>query len=122
MIAHLVRLKVQLLANMFRRSLWRVVGIPRLAYRTSGVYADGWTGRMATIDRFACSGRTTVRLRQGRLFAAPQIVILNGMWFRVRKARAVTLPTCHVSVFVPETRIPGGGDDRQLGIIVDGFS
>jgi hypothetical protein len=47
---------------------------------------------------------------------------VNGRSFRVAKARTITLPSCELQISVPETRVPGGGDERELGIIVDGFS
>ena len=103
-------------------TVWRVHGSPRLAYRTSGVYADGWTGQQARVDRFACHGKTTLHLRQGKLFSAPQTVILNGTAYRIATKRAVTVASCHVRISVPVVRVPGGGDERALGIIVDGFS
>ena len=105
-----------------RLTVWRVHGAPRLSYRTTGVYADGWTGRQARVDRYACHGKTTLHLRQGKLFAAPQTVILNGTAYRVATRRAVTVSSCHVQISVPVVRVPGGGDERALGIIVDGFS
>ena len=102
-------------------TVWQVPGRARLQYRTTGVYADGWTGGRASIERFACTGRTTIDLRQGKLFPRPQIVVVNGTRYRVRGERAVSVKSCSVSIEVPVTRVPGGTDTRRLGIIVDGF-
>ena len=102
-------------------TLWQVDGRPRLRYRTAGIYPDGWTGADARIVRFACEGSTTVLLRQGGIFPAPQRVLVNGRAVTVRGHRAVTVPGCTVAIHVPLTRIPGPQDTRSLGIIVDGF-
>ena len=103
-------------------SVWRVHGVPRLQYRTTGVYADGWTGADATIRRFECGGSTGVRLRQGKLFSKPQVVRVNGVAYRVDGTRLVRVHGCRVRIHVPETRVPGPDDQRQLGIIVDGYA
>ena len=102
-------------------TVWQVDGRPRLRYRTAGIYPDGWTGADARIERFACEGSTTVLLRQGGIFPAPQRVLVNGRAVTVRGRRAVTVPGCTVAIHVPVTRIPGPQDTRSLGIIVDGF-
>lgn len=101
-------------------TVWRLHGPPRLQVRTSGIYADGWTGRRATITRFACNGHVTVFLRQGKLFPKPQTVLVNGTPHRVSKHAAVTVPGCTATIVVPVTRVPGPSDTRELGIIVDG--
>jgi hypothetical protein len=102
-------------------TVWRVDGRPRLQYRTSGIYPDGWTGRRASIALFKCKGHTTLALRQGKLFSAPQRVKVNGKSYRVDGKRSITVPSCSVVIAVPVTRIPGPEDPRELGIIVDGF-
>lgn len=103
-------------------TVWRLRGRPRLQYRTSGIYLDGWTGQNATIARFACKGMTTLHLRQGGLFASPQVVVVNGAAYRVRGKRSIAVHACDLTIHVPVTRVPGPQDPRELGIIVDGFS
>ncbi|HVC85843.1 MAG TPA: glycosyltransferase family 39 protein [Gaiellaceae bacterium] len=103
-------------------TVWRIERRVRLAYRTEGVYADGWTGAHASIERFACPGSTTIHLRQGKLFPQPQIVLVNGRSYRIAGTRAIQVRSCSATIDVPVTRIPGPADTRQLGIIVDGFT
>jgi hypothetical protein len=103
-------------------TVWLVNGTPRVQFRTTGIYPDHWIGHDATIEKFACTGKTTVQLRQGtRLFRDPQIVIINGDWYRVRGRRSITVPRCTVTIHVADTRVPEGEDMRNLGIILDGF-
>jgi hypothetical protein len=103
-------------------TLWRVNGVPRLQHRTTGISTDHWIGRYATITKFDCRGHLSVLLRQSRsLFPDPQIVIVNGSWYRVRGKRTITVPGCVATITVPDTRVPGPEDPRNLGILVDGF-
>lgn len=102
-------------------TVWRVDGTPRLQYRTSGIYSDGWIGHAATVTKFQCSGHTTVTLRQGKLFPHPQVVKVNGKGYLVHATRAIGVPACSVVISVPTTQVPGPEDPRELGIIVDGF-
>ena len=104
-----------------RLAVYRVSGRPRLAYATTGIYPDGWTGQQAHVSRYACEGKTALRLRQGRLFTRAQTVIVNGTSYRVLGDRTIRVASCEVQIFVPTTRVPGNGDERQLGIIVDRF-
>jgi hypothetical protein len=104
-------------------TVWRIEGVPRLQYRTTGIDSDGWMSHQATITKFKCNGRTAVRLRQNtKLFPAPQIVIVNGTWYRVRGKRTITINSCLLTLHVADTRVPGPEDSRNLGIIVDGFT
>jgi hypothetical protein len=104
-------------------TVWRTGGsVPRLQYQTTGIYGDNWTGPSARIERHACTGSTPLRLRQGSLFTAPQVVFVNGRRVVVDGSRTVRVPSCTVEIHVPHTRIPGTQDPRELGIIVDGFS
>jgi hypothetical protein len=104
-------------------NLWRTgEAVPRVQYRTTGIYPDNWIGRHATIERFECSNRTTVRLSQDpKLFHEPQTVIVNGHRYLVRGTRAVRVPACFVDIRVPETRVPGPEDLRELGVRIDSF-
>ncbi len=107
--------------NVKNLSVWRVRGTPRLQYHTSGVYADNWTGADAYVERYACGGSTTLRLRQGKIFTATQVVVVNGTSYRVHGSRVLHLVGCRFTIHVPDTRIPGAEDTRSLGIILDGF-
>jgi hypothetical protein len=103
-------------------TVWRISGAPRLQFRTTGIYRDHWMGRQATIRKFDCNGHTSVYLRQShQLFPEPQIVIVNGAPYRVNLTRTITIKRCEMRIHVPETRVPGPEDPRELGIIVDGF-
>jgi len=101
-------------------TLWRLDGPPRLQYATAGIYADGWTGERAEITRYACAGPALLQLRQGNLFADPQIVRVNGRPYEVRGIRAIPVDGCRITISTA-TKVPGPEDTRQLGIIVDGF-
>jgi hypothetical protein len=104
-------------------TVWRVRGTPRVQYVTTGISADGWTGHSASIVKHKCNGFTTVNLRQStKLFPDPQIVIVNGTSYRVKGKRAIRVPSCTAVIHVPDTRVPGPDDLRNLGIIVDGFT
>jgi len=102
-------------------TVWRIDGTPRLQFRTSGVYPDGWMSHQATITKFKCDGQLSVALRQGKLFSRPQIVIVNGRSYRVNGRRTITINGCRARIHVADTRVPGPEDPRELGIIVDGF-
>ncbi len=102
-------------------TVWRVDGTPRLQFRTSGIYPDGWMSHQAAIEKFKCTGHMTVTLRPGKLFPKPQIVIVNGTWYRVRGRRTITIKSCTATIYVAVTHVPGPEDPRELGIIVDGF-
>ena len=102
-------------------TVWRVDGTPRLQFRTSGIYPDGWMSHQAAIEKFKCLGHVTVMLRQGKLFSKPQIVIVNGRSYRVNGQRTITINSCQARIHVADTRVPGPEDPRELGIIVDGF-
>ena len=102
-------------------TVWRVNGTPRLQYRTSGIYPDGWMSDQATVTKFKCNGRLSVTLRQGKLFDNAQVVTVNGVPYRVSGKRTIAINACEAKIHVAETRVPGPEDPRNLGIIVDGF-
>jgi hypothetical protein len=101
-------------------TVWRLVQPPHLAYRTVGIYGDGWTGGTAEIDRYACNGHTSLSLRQGKLFHEPQVVRVNGRPYRVQGRRTIRVNACRLTLETP-TVFAGPQDPRELGIIVDGF-
>jgi hypothetical protein len=103
-------------------TVWRVSGTPRLQYRTVGISLDHWMSHQATITKFDCKAHVSVYLRQDpKLFSAPQLVIVNGRWYRLSGKRTVTVQGCIATIHVPDTRVPGPNDPRNLGILVDGF-
>ncbi|MDX6451155.1 MAG: hypothetical protein QOH16_1204 [Gaiellaceae bacterium] len=102
-------------------TVWRLAQPPHLSYRTVGIAGDGWTGRTAEIDRYACNGHTTVSLRQGGVYHEPQVVRLNGRPYRIQGTRAIRVDACTIRLETP-TVFGGPQDPRELGIIVDGFT
>jgi hypothetical protein len=103
-------------------TVWRVSGMPRLQYRTVGISLDHWMSHQATITKFDCKDHVSIYLRQDpKLFSAPQLVIVNGRWYRLSGKRTVTVQGCVATIDVPDTRVPGPEDPRNLGILVDGF-
>ncbi len=103
-------------------SVWRVRGTPRVQYVTKGISGDGWIEHDASITKHKCDGFTTVNLRQStKLFPNAQLVIVNGKSYRVKDERAIKVASCTVVIHVPDTRVPGPEDLRNLGVIVDGF-
>ena len=113
-------------------TLWRVSGALRAtATRIEGLYpGDTWSGRTVTWTRERCRGGTlTVALSSDPLlFDDDQIVtaiVAGKVVGRVRvqpvgtgQLRVRLRPergTCRVVFRVARTKIPGGGDDRELG-------
>jgi hypothetical protein len=98
-------------------TLWRLDLGPRLAYGTTGVYPDTWTGPTATVSLYVCDGMTTVVLEQDRsLFPRPQTVVANGRRFVVHGTRTISVPSCRLHLRVTPTKVAGAGDTRELGI------
>jgi hypothetical protein len=98
--------------------------------RVTGVYNDQWSGPEVEYRRVRCRGGTlTVTLESDPgLFDAPQTVIATGgsrgVVARVAPIKIVTLPVplrpvggvCTVHFEVTPTKVPGGGDPRELGM------
>ncbi|HET8605597.1 MAG TPA: glycosyltransferase family 39 protein [Gaiellaceae bacterium] len=107
-------------------ALYRLSGPLRVAYVTSGVYPDGWSGPTATYRRFDCAGGTVRALvaQDPTLFPGPQTV--NGV--RVRGSRWIAAPLavhdgrCTARFRVAPTRVPGPQDERTLGIHFQRFA
>lgn len=113
-------------------TLWRVDG-PLIATstRVDGLYPDDtWSGRVVSWTRERCrGGRLTVSLSSDpQLFDEDQVVTAFVDRERVGRVRVppigaveLTVPVepldgvCHVVFRVAEIRVPGNGDDRELG-------
>jgi hypothetical protein len=105
----------------------------RLAYTTTGLYDDGWSGPTFSYRRFDCRGGTlVVRLAQDpNLFDGPQRVSAStGVSTDVSPAAEETFwdvplvprdGVCDVRFRVAPTAVPGGGDTRRLGVRVNGL-
>jgi hypothetical protein len=105
--------------------LYRVTGPLRIAWKTTGIYPDSWSGPDATYTRYACDGGSVrVQLvRDESLFPQPQLVHANGLSFVVSGAqRWITVPLsvedgrCRADFDVAPTKVPGPQDERRLGI------
>lgn len=105
-------------------TLYRPRGPLRVAYATTGIYADTWSGPRATWRGYACTGGALrVRVQQDRtLFPGPQTVRAEGRSFVVRGERWITVPLhaangrCDVAFTVAPTKVPGPQDRRRLGV------
>jgi hypothetical protein len=104
--------------------LYRMDGPLRVAYRTSGVYPDGWSRPTFAVKAFGClpGARVRVHLVQDpTLFPAAQTVTTGGRSFRVDGERTVTAllgRRCAAAFHVRPARSPGMQDPRVLGIHV----
>jgi len=113
-------------------TLWRVAGaLVATATRIEGRYpGDSWSGRTVTWTRERCRGGTlTVSLSSDpNLFDDDQIVTASVAGTVVGRAQIAPTGTaqlrvrprpergtCRVVFRVARTKIPGGGDDRELG-------
>ena len=109
--------------------LRRTDGAVAIAYRTSGIYPDGWSGRRVTYTRLRCNGGsvTAVMASDDKLFARPQTVSAEGrnVSFAPSEVGHLTVPlrprngVCRVTFTVSPTAIPavvrGTPDGRRLG-------
>jgi hypothetical protein len=105
--------------------LYRATGPLRIAWSTTGIYPDSWSGPEATYTRYACDGGSvSVHLvRDDTLFPMAQLVHANGRTFVVRGTKLrITVPLvvengrCTAAFDVRPTKVPGPGDARRLGI------
>jgi hypothetical protein len=113
-------------------TLWRVASpLVATATRIEGQYpGDTWSGRTVTWTRERCRGGTlTVSLSSDpQLFDEDQIVTASVGGEVVGRARIAPAGTarlrvrptpqrgtCRVVFRVARTKVPGGGDDRELG-------
>ncbi len=113
-------------------TLWRVSGpLVATATRVDGLYpGDTWSGRSVTWTRERCRGGTlTVSLSSdpqlyddvqvvtafeaGKVVGRRRIQPIGTAELRVRPTPV--RGTCRVVFRVAQTKVPGGGDDRQLG-------
>jgi glycosyltransferase involved in cell wall biosynthesis len=109
--------------------LLRTDGTVGIAYRTSGIYPDGWSGRRVTYTRLRCRGGrvTAVVASDNKLFTRPQTVSAEGrrVTFAPSDVGHLTVPlrpqggVCRVTFTVSPTAIPavvrGTPDGRRLG-------
>lgn len=101
--------------------------------RVVGVYDDQWSGAEVTYRRLRCEGGTLTVTLEGdpALFDRPQTVEAESRGARTTYRRVVVVPpmqTVEFTVlldprdgactarFTTETKVPGGDDDRELGI------
>jgi hypothetical protein len=113
-------------------TLWRVASpLVATATRIEGLYpGDTWSGRTVTWTRERCRGGTlSVSLTSDpQLFDDDQIVTASVAGKVVGRARIAPMGaarlrvrptpergTCRVVFRVAQTKVPGGGDDRELG-------
>ncbi|HWH06394.1 MAG TPA: glycosyltransferase family 39 protein [Gaiellaceae bacterium] len=119
-------------------TLWRVDG-PVVATRTEvvGLYPnDTWSGREVTWTRERCRGGTlTVTLASDpQLFDEDQLVTAFVAGEEAGRARVAPIGetelrvraepvdgTCTVRFVVERTKVPGGGDERELGVHFNTF-
>jgi hypothetical protein len=109
--------------------LLRTDGTLGIAYRTSGIYPDGWSGRSVTYTRLRCRGGsvTAVVASDNKLFTRPQTVSAGRrkVTFAPSDVGRLTVPlrpqngVCRVTFTVSPTAIPavvrGTPDGRRLG-------
>jgi glycosyltransferase involved in cell wall biosynthesis len=109
--------------------LRRTDGTLAIAYRTSGIYADGWSGPRVTYTRLRCRGgtATAVVASDAKLFARAQTVSAEGrsVTFDPASVSHLTVPlrprngVCRVAFTVSPTAVPavvrGTPDGRTLG-------
>jgi glycosyltransferase involved in cell wall biosynthesis len=109
--------------------LRRTDGTLALAYRTSGIYADGWSGPLATYTRLRCRGGTVTAAvaSDAKLFSRLQTVSAEGrsVVFDPLRVAHLAVPlrprngVCRVTFTVSPTAVPalvrGTPDGRTLG-------
>ena len=112
-------------------SVRRVDGPLRVTHALAGIYADGWSGPVASYTRYRCDGgEVAVVVESDRnLFRRSQVVIARvrgkvlgvGRIPRVGRGR-LTVPLrpgagdrCRVRFAITPTAVPGDGDARRLG-------
>ena len=112
-------------------TLYRVDGPLILPTHVEGVYGDNWSSRRVLYTRYRCSGgRVSVLLGSDpHLYRTDQVVsaLVGGRTVgsaRIAPTGQATLVvrlhpdaagTCHVEFVPASTKVPGGGDHRQLG-------
>jgi glycosyltransferase involved in cell wall biosynthesis len=124
-----------------RMAVRRVSGPLRIAWRTTGIYADGWTGPRFSYTRLRCAGgRVSFRLGSDvNLFTRrpPTVTYASGarrggdtfdpdMQIRLSAPLVPVNSTCAVRFAVSPTEVPalvqaGSADTRRLGVRVLGI-
>jgi hypothetical protein len=104
-------------------NLWQVRGPVRALTRVTGLYAnDTWSGRVVTYRRRGCDGgavRVTL-LGDPSVFKRAQTVRASGVTRTIvpgfRTPMTVPLVGCRARFTVTPTTVPGGHEERRLGI------
>jgi hypothetical protein len=104
-------------------NLWQVRGPVRALTRVTGLYAnDTWSGRVVTYRRRGCDGgavRVTL-LGDPSVFKRAQTVRASGVTRTIvpgfRAPMTVPLVGCRARFTVTPTTVPGGHEERRLGI------
>lgn len=115
-------------------AVYRVRGPLRQATRVRGLYPDYWSGPRLDYLRRDCSGGRLAVTLQGdvNLFTKPSHitvlsrgkVIAGTTVAQLAPQRVLSVPlrahngTCAATFLVSPTAVPGGGDDRRLGVRV----
>ncbi|MBA2332560.1 MAG: hypothetical protein H0V94_07220, partial [Actinobacteria bacterium] len=111
-------------------TLYRTDGPLISTTSVTGVYNDQWSGPEVTYRRVRCEGGTLTATLDSDpgLFAVPQTVTAtsgdNRAFIRVEPVEATQLRVplgsengvCSVRFQVSPTKVPGGGDTRELGV------
>jgi hypothetical protein len=118
-------------------TLWKITRPLRLTFLSTGVFADGWTGKKTEFFAYGCSrGAFRIGLRRGHGTVQRVTVTASGATPVEVELTASTRPkrytfpttpdpstgTCRLTLDVKDTatgdEISGNGDPRVLGIIV----
>src|SRR4029450_12766708 len=104
-------------------SLWSIAPPARTVTRVAGLYPnDNWSGRVVVYRRRGCTGGSVSvsLLGDPSLFHGVQKVRANGATYVVAPGvpTVVTVPLreCTARFLVSPTKVPGGADQRRLGL------
>jgi hypothetical protein len=104
-------------------SVWNVAAPARVVTRVTGLYPnDNWSGRVVVYRRRACDGGAVAvsLLGDPSLFHEVQTVRANGTTRvvvpGVPTVMTVPLRECAARFVVSPTKVPGGVDQRRLGV------
>jgi hypothetical protein len=110
-------------------TLYRVDGPLISTTSVTGVYNDQWSGPVVTYRRVRCEGGTLTVTLDGDpgLFSQPQTVTAHGarqVHVRIETVGSTELlvplaprdAVCTVRFTISPTKVPGNGDDRELGV------
>jgi hypothetical protein len=104
-------------------SLWSIAPPARTVTRVAGLYPnDNWSGRVVVYRRRGCTGGSVSASLLGdpSLFQEIQTVRANGTTRvvvpGVPTVMTVPLRECTARFIVSPTKVPGGTDQRRLGL------